>query len=95
MTRHHQPPSEILAQILTRRGGAEDLPYQNEAVWTIRQHILDAVQVLADRRCLPASLRQSRHQFIAHQLLTLGTVLYGVGLPLAYIEGSEVHPYRW
>ncbi|KAL0026775.1 hypothetical protein WJX77_000858 [Trebouxia sp. C0004] len=44
MTRPRQPPSEFLAQVLTRRGTPDDLPYTNEAVWLIRQHLLDAVQ---------------------------------------------------
>lgn len=38
------PASEFLAQVLTRKGTPDDLPYTNEAVWTIRQHLLDAVQ---------------------------------------------------
>lgn len=46
MSRPRQPPSEFLAQVLTRRGSPDDLPYPNEAVWIIRQHVLDAVQVL-------------------------------------------------
>ncbi len=45
MTMPRQPPSEFLAQVLTRRGTPDDLPYTNEAVWIIRQHLLDAVQV--------------------------------------------------
>ena len=45
MTMPRQPPSESLAQVLTRRGTPDDLPYTNEAVWIIRQHLLDAVQV--------------------------------------------------
>ena len=45
MARPRQPPSEFLAQVLTRRGTPDDLPYTNEAVWIIRQHLLDAVQV--------------------------------------------------
>lgn len=44
MARPRQPPSEFLAQVLTRRGTPDDLPYTNEAVWIIRQHLLDAVQ---------------------------------------------------
>ena len=46
MSRTRQPPSEFLAQVLTHRGSPDDLPYPNEAVWIIRQHVLDAVQVL-------------------------------------------------
>ena len=49
MDRSRQSPTEFLAQVLNRRGGPDDLPYSNEAVWTIRQHLLDTVQVL-DRR---------------------------------------------
>ena len=46
MDRSRQSPAEFLAQVLNRRGGPDDLPYSSEAVWTIRQHLLDTVQVL-------------------------------------------------
>lgn len=86
MSRPRQPPSEFLAQAFTRRGSPDDLPYSGNAVWTIRQHALDAVQValLLNLVNIP-----SVH---AHTVLQSRCF---VGLPLTHLEGAKVYTHRW